>query len=50
MVHPGRDNAVLEAAYHWGYQWQAELEALCSPEILELLRRKKVTLINYREL
>jgi hopanoid biosynthesis associated protein HpnK len=50
MVHPGLDNAVLEAEYHWGYQWQAESEALCSPAVLELLRREKVTLSNYREL
>jgi hypothetical protein len=28
MMHPGCDNAVLDAAYHWGYQWQADLEAL----------------------
>jgi hopanoid biosynthesis associated protein HpnK len=50
MVHPGSDNAVLNAAFHWGYQWQAELDALRSPAILEKLRQLKITLINYRKL
>ncbi|TCL68468.1 hopanoid biosynthesis associated protein HpnK [Hydrogenispora ethanolica] len=50
MVHPGLDNATLDTAYHWGYQWQAELEALCSPAIAGWLRKMNVTLINYREL
>jgi hopanoid biosynthesis associated protein HpnK len=50
MMHPGHDNAVLDAAYHWGYQWQAELEALRSPTILDLLHKLNVTLINFREL
>jgi hopanoid biosynthesis associated protein HpnK len=50
MVHPGLDNAILEAAYHWNYQWQAEMEALRSPTVLERLRQMEVTLINYREL
>jgi hopanoid biosynthesis associated protein HpnK len=50
MVHPGCDNAVLDATYHWGYQWQSELKALRAPAILEKLRQMAVTLISYREL
>jgi hopanoid biosynthesis associated protein HpnK len=50
MVHPGLDNETLDAAYHWGYQWQAELEALRSPEVLALLKQKQIALINYRDL
>ncbi|WP_232199107.1 ChbG/HpnK family deacetylase [Thermosinus carboxydivorans] len=50
MVHPGMDNKVLDAAYGWRYQWQEELAALRSAEILGALRRHKIKLINYWEL
>ena len=28
--HPGRADASLAAAFHWGYDWSAELQALCA--------------------
>jgi hopanoid biosynthesis associated protein HpnK len=50
MVHPGLNSASLEKIYHWGYQWQNELEALHSPALMDLLRQREIALINYREL
>ena len=32
VCHPGTDNQSLREVYDWGYDWQAELTALRSPE------------------
>ncbi len=32
VCHPGADNAALSAAFDWGYDWEGEAAALCSPE------------------
>ena len=32
VCHPGADNAALSAAFDWGYDWEGERTALCSPE------------------
>ena len=32
VCHPGADNAALTKAFDWGYDWEGEMAALCSPE------------------
>lgn len=32
VCHPGADNAALTAQFNWGYDWQAELAAVCSAQ------------------
>jgi len=32
VCHPGADNGVLSQAFDWGYDWEGETAALCSPE------------------
>ena len=32
VCHPGADNAALSAEFDWGYDWEGETSALCSPE------------------
>lgn len=49
MVHPGKDNQVLEQAFRWGYRWQDEMEALESKEILQAIKEQDIQLINYRD-
>lgn len=31
VCHPGADNNTLSQTFDWGYNWQGELAALCSP-------------------
>jgi len=32
VCHPGEDNRALSQAFAWGYDWEGETAALCSPE------------------
>jgi len=32
VCHPGADNRALSQAFDWGYDWEGETAALCSPE------------------
>jgi hopanoid biosynthesis associated protein HpnK len=49
MCHPGYADPA--SPYRtWGYCWSDELEALLAPDVAELLRRRNVQLISYREL
>ncbi len=32
VCHPGADNRALAEAFAWGYDWEGETAALCSPE------------------
>jgi predicted glycoside hydrolase/deacetylase ChbG (UPF0249 family) len=32
VCHPGADNRALSHAFDWGYDWEGEAAALCSPE------------------
>ncbi len=50
MVHPGLDNKMLNSQFHWGYHWREELDALRSPETLNLIQKQGIQLINYRHL
>ena len=48
MCHPGRDDPG-SAFNAWGYSWSAETAALTSPSVRELLERRGIELISYRD-
>ncbi len=50
MVHPGKDNRVLDNIYHWGYHWEEELASVTSEEAMEIIETQKIRLISYGEL
>ena len=50
MVHPGKDNSVLDNIYHWGYHWEEELASLTSLEAMQIIKQRQIDLISYREL
>lgn len=50
MVHPGKDNRVLDDIYHWNYHWEEELASVTSTEALKLIEEQQVRLISYEEL
>ena len=47
VCHPGADNAALSATFGWGYDWQGELAALCSPEARAALAENHVALTGW---
>ena len=50
MTHPGFADESLADAYRWGYQWDAERQALAAPAVRELLVERQIRLISFREL
>ncbi len=50
MVHPGKDNRILDDIYHWGYHWEEELESVTSSQAMEIVKGKQIRLISYGEL
>ena len=50
MTHPGVADESLADAYRWGYQWDAERQALAAPAVRELLVERQIRLISFREL
>lgn len=50
MVHPGKNNRILDDIYHWGYHWEEELDSVTSAETMEFIRNQHIDLISYREL
>ena len=50
MLHPGTDNAVLQRECRWEHDFEAELQAVTSGKILEKLRERKVTAVNFHDL
>jgi predicted glycoside hydrolase/deacetylase ChbG (UPF0249 family) len=49
VCHPGADNASLNRAFPWGYDWQGELNAVCHPAIRRLVQSGIVTLATWRD-
>ncbi len=45
VVHPGASDRDLTAAYDWGYGWERELEALCSPALRAEIERQGIELV-----
>ena len=48
MCHPGESDPASPYR-HWGYAWAAEVAALSSARVKELLRARGLTLISYRD-
>jgi predicted glycoside hydrolase/deacetylase ChbG (UPF0249 family) len=49
-THPGTADDPDRARYRWGYEWPAELEALCSPAARQAVERHGFTLGSYADL
>jgi chitin disaccharide deacetylase len=49
MCHPGRETPALRRRYGWGYEWEAEAEALRSAAVKELVERRGIRLRNFDE-
>jgi predicted glycoside hydrolase/deacetylase ChbG (UPF0249 family) len=50
MCHPGFAPGPVPEDPAWRYEWEAELAALCSPKVREVLRKREITLVSYRAL
>lgn len=50
MVHPGYVDGDLIAWDHYGREREGELRALCSPQVLDRLRRADLRLVRFAEL
>lgn len=47
VCHPGTDNHALAEVFNWGYDWQGEIAALCSPEARAALEKHEVILTGW---
>ncbi len=50
VCHPGSADAEIDAAYGWHFHWDDETRALTSPAVREILRRRTIQLIDYRDI
>ncbi len=50
MLHPGTENEVLQRDCLWQHDFEAELQAVISPRILEKLRENGIEAVNFRSL
>ncbi len=50
MMHPGTDNRRLINDCTWNHDFEAELQAILSPKVLEALREKNVDVVNFGNL
>lgn len=50
MLHPGTDNEILRGFCDWAHDFEAELNAVTSPKVLNLLAEKNITAINFADL
>ena len=50
MMHPGTDNAVLVPDCRWDHDFEAELSALCAPDVRTALRAAGAVPVNFRAL
>jgi predicted glycoside hydrolase/deacetylase ChbG (UPF0249 family) len=50
VCHPGRGDAELARRYRWGYEWDAEREALCDPALRQVLAAERVELTSFSAL
>ena len=48
MMHPGTDNAVLIPACLWDHNFEAELRAVCAPEVHDAFRAAGAEPVNFR--
>lgn len=50
MMHPGTDTAALKKACRWEHDFEAERDAIISPDINILLKRENIGCINFNGL
>ena len=50
MLHPGTDNKILQDFCQWEHDFEAELAAVTSPKVLNLLAAKNISVINFADL
>lgn len=50
MVHPGTNNSILQKDCLWEHDFEAELAALTSPKIMEILNEQNVEAVNFSSL
>lgn len=50
VAHPGVDDAALRSAYAWGYEWERETAALCSPILREAIAARGIRLVRPSEI
>jgi len=48
VCHPGTDSAALGQAFDWGYDWEGELTALCSPQARAALEGSEAGLVGWQ--
>lgn len=48
MMHPGTCNEVLQADSGWQHDFEAELSAITSPRVMEVMRSEGIEPINFR--
>ncbi len=49
VCHPGSDDQALSQKFNWGYNWQGELAALCSPTARAALEDSGVMRASWRD-
>lgn len=49
MCHPSADNRAMEDTFHWGYHGEDELAGLLADINRELIEKKQISLISYRD-
>ncbi|WP_425060732.1 Chitooligosaccharide deacetylase ChbG [Sporomusa carbonis] len=47
MIHPGLDDAILNAYFGWNYNWQTELAAVTSSQVAEKLAKGNIELCSF---
>jgi predicted glycoside hydrolase/deacetylase ChbG (UPF0249 family) len=50
VCHPGEGDGALAARYRWGYEWDAERETLCDPELRAWLAEHGIELTSFSAL
>ena len=50
MLHPGTDNEILQKYCDWEHDFEIETAAATSPKILQKMREKNISTINFSEL
>ena len=49
MCHPSADTRAMEDTFHWGYHGEDELAGLLADINRELIEKKQISLISYRD-
>lgn len=49
MCHPSADTRAMEDTFHWGYHGEDELAGLLADVNRELIEKKQISLISYRD-